>query len=74
MDIIIKKGKPRGRVRSKIEKNLIKEGWGAGMTEEQIDKCEHIEREAKDKYGADTNFFKQHHIEKMDEFYEKKKK
>jgi CRISPR/Cas system CSM-associated protein Csm3 (group 7 of RAMP superfamily) len=66
MDIIIRKGKPKGRVRSEVEKKLGKEGWGTGLTEEQIDKCEYLEREVKDKYGADKSFFKQHHVDKVE--------
>lgn len=65
MDIIIKKGKPKGRTRSTIEKQLEKEGWGTGLTEEQIDKCEYLEREVKEKYDADKSLFKQHHIDKV---------
>lgn len=65
MDIIIKKGKPKGRTRSVVEKDLAKEGWGTGLTEEQIDKCEYLEREVKDKYGADKSFFKQHHVDEV---------
>ena len=65
MDIIIKKGKPRGRTRSVVEEKLGKEGWGTSLTEEQIDKCEFLERVVKDKYGADKSFFKQHHVDKV---------
>ena len=66
MDIIIKKGKPKGRTRSVVEEKLGKEGWGTSLTEEQIDKCEYLEREVKDKYGADKSFFKQHHVDKVE--------
>ena len=65
MDIIIKKGKPKGRTRSAIEKQLEKEGWGTGLSEEQIDKSAFLEREVKDRYGADKSFFKQHHVDKI---------
>jgi len=65
MDIIIKKSKPRGRTRSSIEKRLAKEWGSTGLTEEQIDKCEYLEREVKDKYGADKSMFKQHHVDKV---------
>ena len=66
MDIIIRKGKPKGRVRSDVEEKLGREGWGTGLTEEQIDKCKFLEREVKDKYGADKSFFKQHHVDKVE--------
>jgi len=65
MDIIIKKGKPKGRTRSSIEKQLANEWGSAGLSEEQIDKCEYLEKEVKDKYGADKSFFKQHQIDKV---------
>ena len=65
MDIIIRKGKPKGRTRSVLEEKLVKEGWGETITEEQNDKCEFLERVVKDKYGADKSFFKQHHIDKV---------
>lgn len=66
LTLIMKKGSPRGRRRSEIEKEVGKE-WGAtGLTEEQIDKCEFIERAAKDQLGADKSFFKQTHIAEVD--------
>ena len=65
MDIIIKKGNPKGRTRSTIEGELIKEGWGKTMTPEQGDKCKFLEREVKERYGADKSMFKQHHIDKV---------
>ena len=34
-------------------------------SEEQADKCAFLEREVKDKYGADKSFFKQHHVDKV---------
>lgn len=65
MDVIIKKPKPKGRTRSKIEKQLEKEWGSTGLTEEQIDKCAYLERKVKEKHGADKSFFKQHHIDKV---------
>ena len=65
MDIIIKKGDPKGRTRSSIEEKLVKEGWGHTMTGGQNDKCKFLEREVKEKYGADKSMFKQHHIAKV---------
>lgn len=66
MDIIIRKSKPKGRTRSIIEKQLAKEWGSTGLTEEQVDKCEFLERAVKDKYGADKSFFKQHHVDKVE--------
>ncbi len=65
MDIIIKKGNPKGRTRSSVEKNLSEEGWGKTLTEEQNDKCKFLERVVKEKYGADKSNFKQHHVDKV---------
>ena len=64
MDIIVKKPQP-ARGRSKDEEKLIKEGWGRTMTDEQNDKCKFLEREVKERYGADKSMFKQHHIKKV---------
>ena len=65
MDIIIRKGKPRGSTRSDVEKKLSKEGWGTGITEEQIDKCEYLEKELKDKLGVDKSFINAKDIDKV---------
>ncbi len=65
VDIIVKKGKPRGRTRSSIEKRLEGEGWGRTMTDEQRDKSEFLERCAKEKYGADSTHFKKHHVDEV---------
>lgn len=65
MDIIVKKGNPKGRTRSSIEEKLKKEGWGNTMTEEQNDKCKFLERTVKEHYGADKSHFRQHHIDEV---------
>lgn len=65
MDIIIKRGNPRGRTRSSVEEKLNKEGWGKTMTAEQHDKCKFLERVVKERYGADKSNFKQHHIDEV---------
>lgn len=65
MDIIIKKSQPKGRTRSKVERELIKEGWGGTMSEEQADKCKFLERAVKGRYGADKSMFKQHHVDEV---------
>ena len=65
MDIIIKKIEPKGQRRSEIDKQIEGE-WGTRtMTDEQRDKSEFLERQVKDKYGADKSMFKQHDIDKV---------
>lgn len=63
VDIIIKKAEPKGRTRSSVESELREAGWGQSMTDEEQDKSKFLEREVKEKYGADTSHFKKHHIE-----------
>lgn len=40
-----------GRIRSEQEKNLRKEGWGKGLTDEQLDKCKYLEKKLGIKHG-----------------------
>jgi len=65
--IIKSKLKPRGRNRSDWHKIMKAEGWqGAGLTDEQADKSEFLERMAK-KEGIDKQtFFKQSEIDKLE--------
>ena len=63
-NIIIHKPDSFGKNRSEQERNLRKEGM-ASLTDEQLDKCEYLERKAKDKHGADKSFLKQYHIDKV---------
>ena len=65
--IIVRKSSPKGRTRSKIERELLKEWGSAGLDEEQIDKCEFLEREAKDQVGADKSFLKQRLIDSLED-------
>ena len=65
MDIIIKKMEPKGRTRSSTESELRAEGWGRTMTDEQHDVSKFLEREVKEKYGADRSHFKKHHIDRV---------
>ena len=60
---IIVKNKLKSRGRSDYHKILRGEGWGgAGLTDEQADKCEFLERMAK-KEGIDKETsFRQHQI------------
>lgn len=62
-NIIIKGKTSIGKTRSEQESNLRKEGWGATLTDAQVDKCKYLEKLAKEKTGSKKNFFKQHHIE-----------
>ena len=73
-NIIIKDRKGRfGKTRSEQEEILRKEGWGGGMTGEEVEKAKFIEKQLKEEYGIKNSHIKQAHIKRMDEFYEKKK-
>jgi len=65
VDIIIKKSQQRGETRSRVEKELRKEGWGSSLTDEQIDKCEYAERVIKEYFGADKSFVESRIIDKV---------
>jgi hypothetical protein len=56
-----KKLKP---VRSEIERELRQSGWGASLTDEQLDKTKFIERKWKEKYGAE-GFVRQDQADKV---------
>jgi len=64
---IIVKSKLKSRGRSDYHKVLKEEGWGgAGLTDEQADKCEYLERAAK-KEGIDKpTSFRQHQIDEVE--------
>lgn len=65
MDFIIKKASPTGQTRSSVDRQMEVE-WGVrNMTDEQRDKSEFLERQVKEKYGADKSQFKQHHIDRV---------
>lgn len=61
---IIVRSKLKGRGRSDYHRMLKDEGWGgAGLTDEQADKCDYLERRAK-KIGIDKpTSFRQHQID-----------
>lgn len=63
-NIIIRKPGSFGRTRSEQEKNLQKEGWYS-LTEEQIDKCKHLEKKVEERTGAKKTFLKQFNIDKV---------
>ena len=65
VDIIIKRGNPRGERRSQIEKKLRKEGWGSSLSDEEIEKCEYAEKVLKDELGVDKSFVRSRIIEKV---------
>jgi len=64
-NIIIHKPDSFGKTRSEQEKNLRSEGWGYTLSDEQLDKCEYLERKARDKLGMKKNFFKQSEIDEV---------
>jgi hypothetical protein len=52
--IIIKDGKPRGKTRSSIDRELQDAGWGTTFAREgDADKCEFVERKLKKQLGVD---------------------
>jgi hypothetical protein len=61
---LIFKSKLKSHGRSDYHRMLKDEGWGgAGMTDEQADRCEFLERQAK-KEGVDRpTIFRQHQID-----------
>lgn len=64
VEIIIKGKSKIGRTRSEQEKNLRKE-WGPTMTDENLDKLKHLEKEAKKQLGSKDNFISQVDAEKV---------
>ena len=55
MDIIIKDGEPRGKTRSKVDKELQDIGWGSTFkNEEAADKCKFVERQFKKQHNGDN--------------------
>ena len=50
-----------GRTRSEHQKNLKKEGWSAGLSAEQEDKCRYLER----KLGIKDRFLKLNDLDKV---------
>ncbi len=65
VEIIIGWKQKHGKTRSEIEKNMRKEGWGSSLTEEEIDKCEHLERKAKEKFGLTESSMRTTNINKV---------
>ncbi len=65
VEIIIKWKPKHGKTRSEIEKNMIKAGFGSSLTAEEIDKCGHLEREAKEKFGLTESSMRTKNIKKV---------
>ena len=51
-----------GRTRSEQEKNMRKE-WGRTMTDEQLDKCEWLEKKRNEHDGSTKNFIPGHQVD-----------
>jgi len=56
MHIIIRGKASIGKTRSEQEENLRKGGWGGSLTDEQLDKCKHLEKKAKEQAGLAESF------------------
>ena len=64
-NIIIPKPDIFGKTRSEQEKNLRNEGWGHTLSDEQLDKCEYLERKLRDKHGIRKNFLRPCDIDRV---------
>jgi len=64
LQIIIRGKTKYGRTRSEQETNLRKEGY-VGMSDENYDKCQWLERKIKEHTGSNTNFLRQHQIDRV---------
>lgn len=67
VQIIIRGKNKFGRTRSEQEENLRKEGWGGGMSDEELDKCKFLERKLKEEKGSKPSRIRQHHLTVVDE-------
>ena len=64
VEIIIRKPESFGKTRSEREKNLNSEGMYS-LTEEQVDKCKHLEKKVEKATGAKKTNLSQYHIDKV---------
>lgn len=64
MYIIIKDKTKFRPVRSEIEKEIRKSGFGASLTDEQLDKTKFVEKKWKERYGAE-GFVRQDQADKV---------
>lgn len=62
MQVIIKGKNKYGRKRSEIEENLRKDGL-VSLSDEQFDRCKHLEKEIKKQAGTDESFLNQKQID-----------
>ncbi len=53
-----------GKTRSEQERNLASEGYNT-LTEEQLDKCEYMEKKLGDATGSKHNFISQSDVDKF---------
>lgn len=63
-NIIIRKPISIGKTRSEQEENLRKEGMQT-LTDEQLDKCKHLEKKGKEQLGSSKNFMRQIEIDEV---------
>lgn len=63
-NIIIRKPDSFGKTRSEQEKNMRKE-WGGSLTDEQLDKCQYLEKKLKEKTGKEKSFLGGHEIDRV---------
>lgn len=59
MTAIIIPGKSLGKTRTEHQRNLLKEGWSAGLSGEQFEKCKYLEKKIGKKW------YKQNEIDGM---------
>lgn len=64
-NIIIRKSETLGKTRSQMEVNLRSEGMYT-LTDEQLDKCKHLEKKGKEKFGSSKNFLNQKVINEVE--------
>ena len=65
VEVIIKWKPTHGKSRSEIEKNMRKAGFGSSLTDEEIDKCEYLERKAREKHGLIESTMRTTNINKV---------
>lgn len=71
LHVIIKGKNKYGRKRSEIEENLRKDGL-VSLTDEQLDRCKHLEREVERQSGSKESFVNQRQIDVLTRLRRKK--
>lgn len=51
-----------GKTRYEQQKNLVKEGWSAGLSGEQMERLKFEEKRLKEKHGKSPHFIRQDYI------------